>query len=142
MRLKAKVHTRRNILDLALLISIGAASGCDLLDNTHEYVVRVETISAPSTIAAGTPLEIGFHGFIGYDGCSRLSKIGKESRPDRLSITFVAERSRGECTQMPVPLNHSETVMPPLQSPFTITAFQPSGSPLVHVVHVQPDAVP
>jgi hypothetical protein len=133
-----RLRLNRVILNLALLLSTGSAVGCDLFgDDTSLYVVRVDSVSAPLTIASDQPLEIVFHGLVGFDGCSRLSEVEKESGPGHLRVRFVAERRSGECTQMPVPLNHVETVPPPLQNPFTITVIQPSGPPLDHVVQVQ-----
>lgn len=131
-------HALRVILSWALLVSTASAAGCELFgDDVSVHVVRVDSISAPLTIAPAQPLEIVFHGMVGSDGCSRLSEVEKESGPDHLTIRFVAERSGGQCTQMPVPLNHVETVPPPLHNPFTITVLQPSGPPLVQVVQVQ-----
>jgi hypothetical protein len=56
--------------------------------------------------------------------------------PDHLEVRFHGVRRGGDCTQMPVALEHMEIVLPPLDDPFTIRVLQPGVVPLEQAVRV------
>jgi hypothetical protein len=128
---------------LPLLVLAGTlATGCDILGSGDErFVVRVDSISAPAAVDAGTALEVQFHGWVGPNGCSSLSRVEKRAAPQLLEIRFHGVRRSGDCTQMPVPLEHTERAAPPLSDPFTIRVLQPDGASLERVVRVGSDGL-
>jgi hypothetical protein len=123
---------------LPLLVLAGnLTTGCDILGSGDEgFIVRVDSISAPAAVDAGTALEVQFHGWVGPNGCSSLSRVEKRAAPQLLEIRFHGVRRSGYCTQMPVPLEHVERAEPPLSDPFTIRVLQPGGAALEQVVRV------
>lgn len=120
------------------MVAGAVTTGCDVLGSEHTYVIRVDSITAPTAISAGEALEVQFHGWVGSDGCSRLSEVEKRTTTRLLEVRFHGVRRGGHCTQMPVPLEHPETISPPLGDPFTIRVLQPSGVPLEQAVRVIP----
>jgi hypothetical protein len=133
--LQTMVPRRSWPLPLLLLAGI-LTSGCDILGGDERFVVRVDSISAPAAVDAGTALEVRFHGWVGPNGCSSLSRVEKRAAPQLLEIRFHGVRRGGNCTQMPVPLEHAERAEPPLSDPFTIRVLQPDGATLERVVRV------
>jgi hypothetical protein len=123
---------------LSLLVLAGnLTTGCDILGSGDEsFVVRVDSISAPAAVDAGTVLDVQFHGYVGPNGCSSLSRVEKRAAPQLLEIRFHGVRRSGNCTQMPVSLEHAERTEPPLSDPFTIRVLQPDGATLERVVRV------
>jgi hypothetical protein len=125
-------------LTVALVAGI---SGCDLLELDREpFTIRVDSISAPATIAPGDTLTVRFHGWVGLDGCHRLDRVERARSPGRLELRFQGLRRTGSynvCTSAPVKLDHEERVMPPLEDPFTILVRQPRGRTLERVVRVE-----
>jgi hypothetical protein len=118
---------------------IGATHGCGVLDPDDRFVIRVDSISAPSSVEPGQPLNITFHGTIGNNLCYRLERVERSTTSQQLSIRFHGIKRGGfrDCAQQPAVLEHEETMAPPLHDPFTITARQPSGAPLTRVVRIQ-----
>ena len=127
---------------LVLVLALGAGTtGCDLLGPDREsFTVRVESISAPATVAQGETLIAGFQGFVGPDGCHRLREVERTRSPGRLELRFRGERRTSRntvCTAEPVSFEHEERVAPPLEDPFTIVVRQPGGGTLERVVRVE-----
>jgi hypothetical protein len=125
-------------LTLAL---VAGTSGCDLFGPDQEtFTIRVDSISAPETIAPGDTLTVQFHGWVGPDGCHRLDRVDRARGPGILQMGFHGARRTGRdvvCTLEPVRLEHEERVMPPLGDPFTIVVRQPGGGTLERVVRVE-----
>jgi len=108
--------------------------------DTEHFVIRVDSISAPETIAAAETLRVRFRGRIGPDLCSRLERVEKGHGPGILEVRFHGERTRPsgtDCLDMLALLEHEEQVPPPLDDPFTIRVLQPDGSRLEKIVRVQ-----
>ena len=115
-----------------------AGLGCGLLDSTDSFVIRVDSISAPASIALADTLTARFFGSVGSDGCSRLERVEKRRDEGLIELRFHGTRKGGvDCIQMPVSLDHEERIVPPLPDPFTIRVLQPDGAPLERVVGVQ-----
>lgn len=116
-----------------------AVHGCSVLDPDDEFVIRVDSISAPASVEPGEPLNVRFHGIIGSNLCYRLDRVERSATAEQLSIRFHGKKRGGfrDCAQQPAVLEHEETISPPLQDPFTITVRQPSGAPLTRVVAIQ-----
>ncbi|HYU37693.1 MAG TPA: hypothetical protein VEL29_07125 [Gemmatimonadales bacterium] len=118
-----------------------ALAGCGLFGPAAEqFLIRVDSIAAPSFLAASDTLTARFYGGIGPDGCWALARVDKQMTPASLDVTFQGEhqvRSGYDCTASPVALHHAEAVAPPLGTPFTITVHQPDGSLLRRFVSVQ-----
>jgi hypothetical protein len=121
----------------AVVCLVGLGCGGAGLGPT-EFIVRVDSISAPDAIAATDTLIVRFWGRLGPDGCSRLDEFDTGRAPGVFEITFHGERlERGQCTDMPVALIHDETILPPMQDPFTIRVRQPDGTTLNKSVRIR-----
>jgi hypothetical protein len=125
----------RSVLPIALL----ALAACNPFGpNIDEFVIRVDSISAPSTAVSTEPLTVTFHGGIGPDLCSSLKRVERTAGPRLLEVRFHGQRdARGRlCLQQPSILEHEETVAPPLEDPFTIRVLEPDGDTLEKVVRI------
>jgi hypothetical protein len=125
---------RLTIITLPVVIT-----SCDILAiSTSRFIVRVDSISAPDAIGVSETLSVVFRGSVGADGCSRIARVERRRTPNSLDVAFHGERTRsGECTQMPVSLDHEEQIAPPLEDPFTVRVLQPSGPALEKLVQVR-----
>lgn len=102
------------------------------------FVIRVDSISTPASIAPADTLTARFFGPVGSDGCSRLDRVEKRREGGLLELRFHGTRKGGvDCSQMPVSLNHEERLVPALPDPFTIRVLQPDGPALERAVRVQ-----
>jgi hypothetical protein len=121
-------------------ITLLSIAGCGILiDDTSTRIIKVDSLTVPSTVGPSDELVIEFHGFVGSDGCSVLSRVDRDVGADHLTIRFWAERTSGggDCTQMPRLLEHVERIHPPLTDPYTITVIQPRGTPaLIRTVRI------
>lgn len=121
-----------------LSVLAAAAAGCDsLLFPTEEYIIEVDSLSAPAALAATDTLTMQFYGTVGSSGCYRLVRVERQVASGGMELRFHGERKWGDCFQMPVALEHEVRVPPPLQHPFTIKVMQPSGPPLEQVVRIE-----
>lgn len=125
----------------ALTVAVLSASvgACGLLaPDTTEFVIRVDSIESPDSIAAGNALTARFSGPIGPDLCSSLDRVEKHLTANTLELRFHgARKDGGHCPAQPAALDHVETIAPPVEDPFTIRVLQPDGVPLEKVVRVR-----
>ena len=123
---------------LAALVTACSVAGCDaLFGHTDHFVIHVDSIAAPATVAAADTLYARFFGTIGPDGCWSLAAADFQVTTSALDVTFRGEhreRPGYDCTQMVVQLDMTMAVPPPVHTPFTITVHQPDGSKLRRLV--------
>lgn len=114
------------------------SSGCEVFGSgTQDYIVRVDSIAAPSSIGPDEPLTIRFLGSIGPSGCYRLVDIRSARGPNVFEIRFDGEYRNALCTLDPIPLDHEVQLPPPFQDPFRIRVIRPSDPPLERTVRIQ-----
>jgi hypothetical protein len=136
----SRAPVRRFIATCGFLAGL-ALPGCGLFGpSPEEFLIRVDSIAVPSSLAASDTLIAHFYGRIGPDGCWRLARIDKQITSASLDVTFHGEhrvRNGYDCTALAVALNYAEVVAPPLDTPFAVTVHQPDGSLLRRFVTVQ-----
>ena len=138
MRSQTLVRTLTSVS--ACLIWLVLANCGLFAPSTDHFLIRVDSIAVPTTVAANDTLAARFYGPIGPDGCWGLVRVDRQATSASLDVTFHGihqVRSGSACTQQPVALDHVEAVAPPLSTPFTITVHQPDGSLLRRVVTLQ-----
>jgi hypothetical protein len=117
------------------------ATGCGAFGTeSTRFVIRVDTITAPATIAPSDTLRVRFEGVIGSSGCYRLESIELTQTIKSLDIRFIGENGAGFsvlCTAAISMLDHYEAKVPPIAGPFVITVRQPDGTTLTRTVAVQ-----
>ncbi|MEO6332368.1 MAG: hypothetical protein ABIV11_10340 [Gemmatimonadaceae bacterium] len=124
----------------AVFLVLGASAGCSNPSgmNTQRFVIAVDSISVPDTIAPSDTLTARFFGKIGPNQCFRLDRVERGRGGGLLELRFHGERNEdGDCLQMPAVLDHVEEVLPPVEDPFRIRVLQPDGSALEKVVRVR-----
>ena len=118
-----------------------ALAGCGLFGPSAErFLIRVDSIGVPSTLAVSDTLTAHFYGRIESDGCSRLARVDKHLTSASLDITFTGEHrvpAGTDCIALAPTMHYLEVVAPPLGTPFVITVRQPDGSVLRRIVSVQ-----
>jgi hypothetical protein len=126
------------ILAAVPLLAAALLTGCDIVGlGTQKFVIPVDSIQAPATAGAGDVITVVFHGWIGANGCSSLSRVARNATSGSLTITFHGEHRRGDCHQSLVSLLHTERIDPPHIDPLTIRVVQPRGARLEAVIRVQ-----
>jgi hypothetical protein len=140
-RMKTIAARARALIGTSGLLAGLTLAGCGLFGpSAEQFLIRVDSIAVPSSLAAGDTLTAHFYGRIGPDGCSRLARVDKQVTSASLDIAFTGEhRVPGgtDCIALSVAMNHAEVVAPPLGAPFVITVRQPDGSVLRRTVDVQ-----
>ncbi len=124
----------------AVFVVLGVSAGCSnpFGSGTERFLIAVNSIAAPDTIAPSDTLTARFLGSIGSDGCSGLDRVERSRSTGLLELRFHGVRSEGGyCPQQPQPLDHVEEVLPPVEDPFIIRVIQPDGSALEKVVRVR-----
>ncbi len=138
--LRGLLPTTAGAILLATVIALSALAlaACDgLFQRTDRYTIRVDSISAPASVASSDTLFVRFFGFVGPSGCWWLESVDRRVTTSSLDVTFRGAHRNVTCTQAVVYLDRRDTVPPPLAGPFTITAHQPNGSVVKRVVAVQ-----
>ncbi len=126
------------LLGVAVALAALMAAGCDgVFQSTDRYTIRVDSISAPASVASSETLFVRFFGFVGPSGCWWLESVDRRVTTSSLDVTFRGAHRNVTCTQAVVYLDRRDTVPPPLAGPFTITAHQPDGSVVKRAVAVQ-----
>lgn len=130
-----------------LFIAALLLAGCNFNDGGFEqssnYVVEVESIQAPDTVASDQAFDIRLLGEVGPDGCHSLADIATAPAADSIGIQVIGLQevsSDQECTQQTVPLDETVQVDPDPshEDPFIIHIVQPQGvEPLTDTVHVE-----
>lgn len=114
------------------------ASACGILDSGPEsFVVRVDSIVAPTIVKPDAPFTVTFFGLVGPNGCYSLVDVATTRTPGSLLIQFNGEKVDRVCGQEPVPLDHTLDLLPPFVDPFVIRVTQPSGPALEKSVRVE-----
>lgn len=131
----------RAVLACGVLEGLAMLQGCEptALDRSRRFIVRVDSIVAPATIAANDTLVVWFFGYVGNDGCSYVEHVDKYLTVTELRVTFRGTydgRPDVACTMAPVSLHHPEVVLPPRSSPFRIIVLQPDGTLLQRAIVV------
>lgn len=133
------VRSRKTgIFAIATWTLIVGFSACTGGGPAVHFIVPVDEITAPDTVAQGDTLTVRFSGTIGPDLCSRLERVERHRAPGLLELTFHGERpDGGNCLQMPAALDYVEKVAPPLEDSLTIRVLQPDGGRLEKVVRAK-----
>lgn len=116
---------------LSLLLGVTASlftSGCGLLP-PDRYTIRVDSLTV--TPVAPGQVAVRAHGLAASDGCGGLHRVEREARGDTLIRRFVGEQRHGSCTQVPIPLDYTETVTLPPGRALPYVVRQPDGPPLI-----------
>lgn len=125
----------------AVLFVLGLSAGCSNPTDmdTQRFLIAVDSITVPDTIAPNTTLTAHFSGRIGPNRCYRLDHVDRGRGAGIIELRFHGERKEDadNCLQMPAVLDHVEDVAPPLEDPFTIRVLQPDGTALEKVVRVR-----
>ena len=107
----------------SLVLALGVSTACgNAFDvDTEGFVIAVDSISVPDTIAAGDVLTAHFYGMVGPNQCYRLGRVERGRGPGLLEVRFHGERTgTGDCLQMPAVLDHTEEVSPPMEDSFRV----------------------
>lgn len=138
-RAKAPIGAAWLATALALLLVLGTGAGCSSLFGTdaHHFVIGVDSISVPDTIAPNSTLTARFFGGIGPNGCYQLDRVERVRSAGVLELRFHGTSTDGFCPQVPSYLDHVEEVLPPVEDPFRIRVLQPDGPALEKVVRVR-----
>jgi hypothetical protein len=115
---------------------------------TETFVVRVDSVIAPSQIGGGDTLTIKLHGVIGPNLCYRFKEFVAVRTEARLELTVLGEvpdlRGKGCPTALAElrddnhRLGKPFVIGPPIVDPFSIVVHQPDSTTLEKVVRVVP----
>ncbi len=87
---------------LAIVSLLALTSGCkNNKTDTEEFLIRVDSIVHPDTVAAGKSFDLAFNGVIGPNGCYRFLRFEKERKVGLLKIWTVGERKTGQNLMCP-----------------------------------------
>ena len=135
---KGKIMSRSAFVALLLTFMTVGCSTADNGNNTRDkdFIIRVDSVEAPSSASSSDTLHITLHGIVGPDGCYRFDHIEADRQPDTLKLTAWGIHHDGICTQAVVALHEPYRIDPPLEDPFVIAVRQPDGSVLKNTVRI------
>jgi hypothetical protein len=125
---------------------VGGGAGCSMLANSDDGpddaverdVAAVDSLYAPTRIAATDTLSLRLTGTVGPNGCYSFDGFDVERSGGQLTITPVVEHRTGQmCTQAIVPLDETYAAPPPFDAgPLTVVVPQPDRPDVTATVEV------
>ena len=103
------------------------------------YLVQVEEVECPHTVAFGNPLTVRLRGVVGNNGCHHLQEI-KVTRPDAETVVvepYGVFEGGPMCTQNIVMLDEAVEIAELPESDFTLRILRGNGEPLEFPVTVE-----
>jgi hypothetical protein len=133
------IASRQHAFAVAVaMVAAVTLAACDRLGlGPNQFIIKVDSISAPDTLRTTDTLRVRSWGFIGPSGCYRLDNVYKERRSNEILIQFNGLHVEETCTQALVFLDYTDKTAPPLANPFTIKVKQPDGSIMSRSVNVR-----
>lgn len=118
-------------------------TGCSVIDGgttTNAFLIKVDSLSIPSEVAASDTLIIQPYGTVGPNGCHSFSWFRAFRTSSSLDLQIIGKVVEGKnigCTDAIVTLDTTYSVLPPLKGSFEINIQQPDGSVLTRTVEVE-----
>lgn len=120
---------------IPVLLALCSACVTEPQIRTLAYIIRVDSISAPDSVASQDSFSANFHGMVGTSDCYRLTAVSSSGDTSAVDLTFRGEHRIGAvCAWLPVSLAYERQFLPPRGDPFTLRVHQPDGSLLVKLV--------
>jgi hypothetical protein len=115
---------------LRLAVALLALGACDRSPvEPAQYVIKVDSISAPASVGYAEPFTVTFHGTVGGSSCYSLRRVEREYSAGAVDFVFIGERcTSGNGRLLVVALNQPELVRISRLGPVTIRVRQPDGS--------------
>jgi len=133
-------------LVLGMIVFAGGGAGCSMLANSDDGtddavergVAEVDSLHAPTHIAASDTLALRLTGTVGPNGCHSFDGFDVERSGGQLTITPVVEHRTGQmCTQAIVPLDETYAAAPPFAAgTLTVVVPQPDRPDVTAAVEV------
>jgi len=133
----------RSVASIAALLGAQVAlASCSWITGADDdrYRVRVDSISAPTSIRPTDTLRVVLYGDVGRDGCYEFDRIEARRFASSVELTVCGAYVGGPevaCVQIVTKLHESYAIPPPLSNPFTVAVRQPDGSRLEREVRVE-----
>ena len=127
------------MLPSILITAAAAIAGCDAFaPERRDFVIRIDSISTPSTVAGGASFQMRFYGPVGPNTCHRFKEFRVTRTTEAVDITVLGESVDGLCPQMPVALDgESLTIVAPVTGLLTVRIHQPNGVVLTRIIRVE-----
>lgn len=114
----------------SLLVFVILVIGCGKkATDTEEYLIKVDSIIHPDTVAAGKSFAVKFYGTIGSNGCYRFLRFETERSAGLTKVWTVGERKTGQNVMCPEYLPKLDGTVLNLMAPdtgsFTIAVINP-----------------
>lgn len=127
----------------SLLVFVTLVIGCAKKGtDTEEYLIKVDSIFHPDTVAAGKSFAVKFYGTIGPNGCYRFLRFETERSAGLIKVWTVGERKTGQNVMCPeyLPMLNGTVLnlMAPDSGSFNIAVINPGlGNVLNSTVEVR-----
>ena len=127
----------RSLLLLGVATALAACN--PLAPDTHEYVIKVDSVAGPSAVSGGVPFTVNVYGFVGGNGCHHFQEFRVERSTGAADVTVIGRRegdAQSLCTQNIVMLKGEPlTIAPPILGSFVLRFHQPDRSILTKTVY-------
>lgn len=124
------------------IAAVGAGAGCNIVspaDGLQQYIIRVDSLTAPASVAANDSLPLKFYGAL-PDGCHQYSHLEALVGPQRVEVTVFGTMKTGKnvaCTLIYGIVSPTLKAPPPHTNPVTVVIHQPNGSELTRQIPVK-----
>ncbi|MDP1857132.1 MAG: hypothetical protein Q8K82_00595 [Gemmatimonadaceae bacterium] len=121
---------------IPVLLALCSACVTEPEIRTLAFIIKVDSISAPDSVASQDSFSASFLGRVGPNECYRLTAVSSSGDTSAVDLTFRGEHTVGTvCAERLVSLEYQRQFAPPRGDPFTLRVHQPDGSLLVKLVH-------
>jgi len=141
------MNAQRFVATVLSAVVLALLTGCDWVPNggdggggVERFVVPVDSVQVPASIAVSEALPVTLVGTIGHNGCHRLHEIRAERSEGETRLTVIGEVDTGPqlCTAAFVYLRETYVVQPPFSQAHTVVVRQPDGEDTRRTVDIQP----
>jgi hypothetical protein len=110
------------------------------LSTSSDFLIKVDSIHCPDSVASNTSFDIEFFGIIGFDGCSSFKTFNQRSEEKDITIEAwgTYNDSGGACPAVLVSLDGQKLSMKiPFAGTYKIHINEPDNSYLIKLVKVK-----
>lgn len=133
------------ILVLAITSLLYFSTGCKKDENTtNEFVIQIDSLRMPDTIAFGSQLDIKFYGLIGTNDCydfKEFEEVAPNVGDPQNSIkikTWGIYQDSGNCQAQTVYMNPATLQLTGMAAgTFRVNAIQPNGTIMTATTYVK-----
>jgi len=134
-----KTYRIQFLLIGAFAICFIAVSCANKISSYDDFVIKVDSIHLPVTVAADSSFDIEFYGTVGFNGCVSFKTFDRTVRNNEITIKTIGTYSNSQvCPTVMVYLDGQKLNMTiPFPGVYNVKVVQPTGGSLSRQITVR-----